>query len=436
MLTTLMAATLPGRFGAAVVACTFVMSVRMSAQTPQPAERVTFADAIIRAVERNPTTAIAAAGILRADALLNEARAGSRLQINGNIATTTLNTGISFDDTIVTPRNSVAATLDFRIPVFAPARWAQTAQALDQREMAEIGATEARRQTALATADAYLAIIARRRVVEANARARDTAQAHFDLATELLRQGTGSRLNQLRAQQELSTDIGLVEAAALALYRAQEALGVLVAADGPVDTLDEPAFDMSADAGQAGEPPQLLLARSDLRLFSGRSRAAERVLLDSSKDRWPLVEGIFQPQTTYPSPFFTTTVSWRLLFQASVPMFDSGVRGGQRAERQAALDASRATLAGALTAARSEVRAARQSIVSAGRALAAARAAAAQAQEVVDIVNISFRAGAATNIEVIDAERRARDADTAVAVAEHTLRRARLDLLIAIGRFP
>ena len=97
---------------------------------------------------------------------------------------------------------------------------------------------------------------------------------------------------------------------------------------------------------------------------------------------------------------------------------------------------SRATFAGALTTARSEVRAAREAVASAERVLASARAAADQAQQVVDIVNISFRAGAATNIEVIDAERGARDADMAVAIAEDTLRRARLDLLTALGRFP
>jgi outer membrane protein TolC len=53
-----------------------------------------------------------------------------------------------------------------------------------------------------------------------------------------------------------------------------------------------------------------------------------------------------------------------------------------------------------------------------------------------DITNISFRAGAATNIEVIDAGRTARDNDNAVAIAEDTLRRAHLDLLVALGRFP
>ncbi len=82
------------------------------------------------------------------------------------------------------------------------------------------------------------------------------------------------------------------------------------------------------------------------------------------------------------------------------------------------------------------MRTAREAIASAERFLASARAAAEQAQQVVDIVNISFRAGGATNIEVIDAERVARDADNAVAVAEDSLRRARLDLLTALGRFP
>ena len=97
---------------------------------------------------------------------------------------------------------------------------------------------------------------------------------------------------------------------------------------------------------------------------------------------------------------------------------------------------SRANFSGALTEARAQVRAAREAIASAVRGVASTRAAADQAQQVVNITNVSFRAGAATNIEVIDAERRARDADLAVAVAEDTLRRARLELLTALGRFP
>ena len=119
-----------------------------------------------------------------------------------------------------------------------------------------------------------------------------------------------------------------------------------------------------------------------------------------------------------------------------MPIFDSGQRTGLKVQRQAALDAAQANLTGAISQATSEVRAAREAVASGERILVSARAAADQAQQVVTIVNVSFRAGAATNIEVIDAERTARDTDYAVAVAEDSLRRARLDLLLALGRFP
>jgi len=414
------------------------LSGAAGAQTPMPpspAESLKFQAAVARATEKNPSAAVAAAGILRAQALLSETRAGTWLQVNGNVNTTTLNTGVEFNGQVVSPRNSVVAALDVRMPLFAAAQWARRAQAEDQKNVAELSLAETRRQIALATADAYLSIIARRRVVEADVRARDTAKAHFDLASELEQRGSGSRLNKLRAQQELSTDEGLVESARLALYRSQEALGVLLVADGPVDAAEDPAFDLPADT----PPPTdggLLQFRTDLKLFSAEKQAATRVLSDSSKDYWPSLTAVFQPQTTYPTSLFIPQNRWQFLLQTSVPLWDSGQRKGQRAERQAELDITAANLAGALTQAKAEVRTAREAVESAERGLTSARAAADEAHQVVDITNVSFRAGAATNIEVIDAERAARDADTAVAVAEDTLRRARLDLLTALGRFP
>jgi len=439
-----------------------LQSASVAAQAPIPAERVTFDAATRRAIEKNPSAAIAAAGILRAEALLTQTRSASRLQVNGSVTTTTLNRGIEFDGQTVTPRNSILATLDVRQPLYAPARWARTAQAADAKRVAEASADDVRRQTALATADAYLTIIARRRVVEANTRARDVAKAHFEFARQLQEGGTGSRLNELRAQQELTVDEELVESAQLAVYRAQEALGVLLVADGPADTIDEPLFPLPAEAesvvglvaaGAAAGPSTLVLSaskdgrpepgvsalqswRPDLRLFAAEQQAAERILNDSSKDRLPYLEGVLTPSTLYPAQVFSQQNSWRLLLQLSVPLFDSGLRQGQKVERQAAVDISRATFTRAQTTARSEVRSAREAVASAERALAYARSAADLAQQVVDIVNISFRAGAATNIEVIDAEGRARDADTAVASAEDILRRARLELLTAAGRFP
>jgi outer membrane protein TolC len=415
--------------------CVLLAPSSALAQTPQPTLRVTFAEAIQRAQDRNPTVAVAAAGILRAEGLVSQARAATLLQANGTVVTTTLNRGVEFQDTVVTPRNQVNLSLTADQPIVAAAAWARRAQAADAKTVAELSVVDTKRQVALSAADAFLTIIAARRVVEGNVSARDVAKAHFDLATELERNGRGSRLNALRAQQQYSIDEGLVEVARLAVYRAQEALGVLLAEDGPVDAADEPAFDLAANADTAASAGALML-RSDLKLFAAREQLAARIVRDSSKDWWPSLDAILQPSTVYPSQFFLPQNSWRLLLQANVPIFDSGQRAATRTLREADLAEAKATFTGARTQASAEVRAAREAVASSERSLASAKAAASQAQQVVDITNISFRAGAATNIEVIDAERTARDNDLAVAIAEDRLRRARLDLLNALGRFP
>jgi outer membrane protein TolC len=405
---------------------------QLFAQPPQPTERITFDEAIRRAIALNPSSAMAAADILRADGLLQQARSDARLHVTGTATSTTLNQGIEFQGTTVTPQTSVLGTLDIRYPLYAPVIWARRVEAADNRNVAILSADEIRRQTAVAAADAYLTIIARRRVIEANIRARDVAQAHFDLAAELEQRGSGSRLNRLRAAQEVSIDTGFIETAQFALYAAQEALGVLLAADGAIDTADVPAFDIPSDVAVSSA----LSSRTDLKLFNAQQHAAEQMLADNAKSYLPVFEGIFQPQSTYPRQFFVPSNSWQFLVQMNFLTFDSGFRAGQRVARQAALSTARANVASKVTNISSEVRTARESVASTERVLATERQAAEQANQVVEILNISFRAGASTNIEVIDAQRAARDADTNVAVAEDAVRRARFNLLNALGRFP
>jgi outer membrane protein len=82
------------------------------------------------------------------------------------------------------------------------------------------------------------------------------------------------------------------------------------------------------------------------------------------------------------------------------------------------------------------VRLAYETVSSTQRSFESLRSAAQQAAEVLKITTFAFEAGATTNLEVIDAQRQARDADSSAAVAEDAVRRAQLDLLTALGRFP
>jgi len=399
----------------------------------QPPQRLTFDEAVQRAIASHPTVQQAAINILRAETILQQVRSRSRPTVDASFTTNTIGPVTEFGGQSIFPRTQTVTSANLAVPLLTPVSWAQRNQAADQVLVSGRAAEDARRQVALAAGEAYLQIIAVRRQLELNEQARDNARAHFEFANQRYEGGLGSRLNALRAQQELSSDEARVETARLLITRAQEALGVLVAADGPVDAGAEPVF--------AVPPPtvpdqELVQNRRDLQAIVARQTAAQRVADDAWKDSLPSVTALFSPQVLAPSGLFADARSWRASIQFSVPVFDSGQRRGLARERQTLLDLVRTERTQAERQAASEIRAAREAVSASERALEYARRAAQQAGEVVQITDVAFREGATTNIEVIDAQRRARDAETAAAIAEDAVRRARLELLAASGRFP
>lgn len=420
-----------------VFSCGAIVSLLLIAfsgnASAQGIERVTFDEAIRRAVTNHPTIRQAAAGIIRAESILQQVRARSRPSVNASFSTNVIAPVTRFAGSSIFPRTQTVTTGELSVPLLASVNWAQRNQAADQVFVSQRAAEEARREIATAAAQAYLAVIAQRRVLELNERARDNAKAHYDYANQRFEGGIGSRLNAIRAQQELSGDEARVEDARLAIRRSQEALGVLIAADGPVDAAAEPAFEVPAPSS----PDQELIAgRQDLRVIIARQSAAERIAGDAWKDNLPSVTALFAPQMLAPSGLFANARSWRASVVFSVPLFDSGQRRGVAREREALVDLVRAERSNAERQAQSEIRTAREAVSATERALAHARLAAEQANEVVRITDIAFREGATTNIEVLDAQRQARDAETDSAIAEDAVRRARLELLLATGRFP
>lgn len=407
-----------------------------AAQTPGgPVRAMTFDEAIARAVEQNPDVAIARNAIQRAEALLQQAQTIFRPTVSGSVTTSVLDSERSFGDQVTQPRTQSVIAGSVAYPILAPSRWAQSGQAADQVAVAELSVVDRARAVAVATAQAYLAVIAQKRLVETNERALETARAHLAYADARLEAGAGSRLNALRAGQEVATSEALLELARLGVRRAQEALGVLVAADAPIDAAGEPALEVPAGTAIAGDGTWVM-GRTDVQLSLALQRAAQRVVDDSWKDWLPNGTVGLEPSYVTPSGLFQPSRSMRAVVQFSVPIYDGGVRKATAAQRQAALDLTGLQLTDLQLQARSELRSAQAAVDITARALEHARLAARNAAEVLRITDVAFRTGATTNLEVIDAQRRARDADTAVAQAEDRVRQARLDLLVALGRFP
>ena len=428
------------------VAFTVCLGAHPGAQT---IEQVTFEEAVRRAVTNHPTLQQAAAGILRAEAVLQQVRSRSLPSVDATFSTNVIDPVTRFSGTSINPRTQTVTSASLSVPLLSPVRWAERHQAEDGVLVSRCEQDEARRAVATAAGEAYLAIITQRRLLDLSVRARDNARSHYEFANQRYEGGVGSRLNALRAQQELSSNEARVEEARLAIRRAQEALGVLVATDGPVDAAGEPVFTVPP-AGTEGSLRSLSASgvtapmeegnevsqRADVLLLAQRQLAAERVADDSWKAFLPSVSALFSPTLLAPAGLFANARSWHASILFSVPLLDSGQRRGQARERQALVDVARAERLNLERQAAAEIRTAREAVAATQRARDHARAAAAQADEVVRITDVAFREGATTNIEVIDAQRGARDAETAAAIAEDAVRRAQLELLVATGQFP
>ena len=414
----------------AIVLAVALISPKLGAA--QPLERLTFQQAIDRAVANNPTVARATQGILRAEAILQQTRSSSLPSLNATVATNFQNP-VKFDieggTATVVPLVQTNTTPLLSVPILTPVAWAQRNQAGDQIVVAQVNEKDIRRQVAVAAGQTYLAIIARRRVLDLNSRARDNARAHFEFANQRFQGGIGSRLNMLRAEQETLSNETRVEEALLLIQQSQEALGVLVGSDGPVDAVDYPTFAIPDELGQVTN-------RTDIQLVRAREAAAQRVYSDSWKDRLPSLTSAFTPSLVEPPGVFAKAFSWRAQVLFAVPLYDSGFRAGEKAQRLADLNAIKFERSNLERQAASDIRIARDAVASTTRAFVQAQAAADRANQVVMITDVAFREGASTNIEVLDAQRQARDVETQAAIAEDALKRAQLDLLVSLGRFP
>lgn len=383
-------------------------------------------------MERNPTVGQAAQAIRRSEALLAQAGAVFRPSINGAVGTTILDDARGFDGNITQPRRQSAFGATLSYPVFAPARWAARGQAADQVGIARLSAEEIRRQVALNAAEAYLAVVSAQRQLDIAVRNRDTARTLTEYARVRLEAGQGSRLNHVRSAQELATTEGRVQLGELLLRRAQEALGVAIFADGPVEAAGD--LELAPPAPPKGDDAWLL-ERPDVRLLNAQMAAADRVVRDNWKSWLPSGTALFAPRYVTPAGLFEPANTWRALFELQIPIYD-GTLGATKRLRVADRETARLRLDAVKVQARSELRFAQEAVVRNEQIVATSRQSAESAAEVLRITEIAYRAGATTNIEVVQAQQTARNAEVTAALAEDQLRQARLDLLVALGQFP
>ncbi len=403
---------------------------------PDPAERLRLPEAVRRALDRNPSVAVARLEIERAEALVKEARSGYYPLLNLNATYTRLDHDrrISGSGAVVASGNQLTANVTLTAPLISAPAWANASHAEGTVRIADASAVDVRRQVAQSTARAFLTVVAQHRLVQAVETARASAKEHYDYAHARLVGGIGRAIDEVRAAQDLAAVDRQVQSTYLGLASAREALGVLVASGAAVDAAED--VDLGPAPTLADALAEARTGRTDVKVQNQRVAWAEKV----RKDVWvyyaPYLAATAEPFVQEPPTALQPRFGWQAQLVFTLPIYDGGNRTGIARERDTILAEARENLDAILRQAASDVRLSFEALLRADQGLVSAREASRLARRAYELATIAYRGGASTNIEVLDAARAARDADTATAQAEDVARQARLDLLVSSGRFP
>jgi outer membrane protein TolC len=416
-----------------VAALAAALSLASAPRAEEALPTVTWQQALDRALARNPSAVVAQKEIDRAAALVREARAGWLPVLGAGGTFTRLDSNRVLNNVVATPENQLIGNLSATVPLVAPVAWANDRHAQDNQRVAAASAVDVNRQLAASVGRAYLTIMLQHRQVDVAIRALETARAHYQYAHTRLAGGLGNSIDDARAEQEVRTDEAQAATARAALVRAQSALAILLSEDHLIDVQQE--VQLPAPPPEPAAVGEAQNRRSDLRLGRERVVAGQHLRDDTWAYYLPTLAVVAQAFTGTRTAV-TPGRGWQAQLVLSIPLFDGGYRYGLRRERRALEEEARVQLEATLRQVSVEVRASFEALRQSDESLRAAQAAAQAANTAASLAEQAYRAGATNNLELIDAERRARDAASQAAIAEDASRQSRLDLLLASGRFP
>lgn len=401
------------------------------------AQGFTLEQALARALEKNPRLVQALSVAERAEAQVVAARAAWLPTLALNAGFTQLDSnrvlGEGSAARTLQQASTVAANLSLQVPLLAVNRWLASRQAGEALEAEQQGARDARRLVVSVVARAWFQVRLQQQLVEVAQRAVETSRRQVELATLRGSGGLGTRLDVLRASREQKDNENRLAGARAELFAARETLGVVLAMEEPAQVQGEPQLP---PAPPPQEVPQRVRARADLLAAEGRVALAQRRVDESWTDYLPALNLGLVPLVQTPATPTVPNLGFTASLVLAQPLYDGGARSALWRERRSALQLAQGQRDELLQRALGDARTALGQVTERAIAAAAAQESAALATEALKLAELSYQEGAGTSIELVDAERSARDAATNASVAQVLAALARVDLLVACGAWP
>lgn len=333
---------------------------------------------------------------------------------------------------VIVPQDQTDASITARVPLLDGPAWATWRALKNGARAAESDERAAIRDLRLDVARAWYEAIAAQEVIAAAERAKAAAEENFRYLSTRAKAGAATELSVQRAELEVANAERVLIDGRRAWLNARRTLATLSGLPEP-----ESLPIVPADVGPAPEEDALLAAAEKNRpeIAAAQSRVSQfRLAKRGSWFAWtPSVDAVATERYSNASGFTGEETTWSAGVQLEWRLLDFGDRVGDVRRARAALTSAEATLRNTRASIRDEVHAAWLEVDATRAKVVAARRGATVALATAREVQTRFQAGTATQLDVIQAERDALDAEVARIRAEGELSVARLALQRAAG---
>lgn len=335
---------------------------------------------------------------------------------------------------VAQPRTNLTGSGVASMPLFHLESFSNLSSARAGREAARLALEEARRQVQLGVARAYFAILSAHRFRDLQVQSRANAEEHLRNAEARRSAGVGLRLDVTRAAMEVEQASSAIIAAQALEEDAYEALGALMALDAPF-RVEEPAATPDPPQSVDALAHRAVAERADQRLARLQTEIADHSITTAWGAFVPSLDVAFNlSYTDFVGPFGGgDNVNWNVVFILNVPIYDGGLRYGTLEERRSARRAAELREQDLARTATLEVRKAHRAWRTSLAKVDTARRQVALAEEALRLAEAGYEAGAATNLEVVDAQRQKRDAEANLLVVSYDSQVALATLLLSAG---
>ncbi len=431
----------------------FALLIVFAIGAPARAQQLSRSEAVAQALASNPEVKISLEQVAYLEGRILEARADALPDVSWNtLAMRSRDPGLlnspNFDAfppefrTALSPlpANAFSTSADVKQTVFS----FKVGKALEAARLARTagqhGVQRARQATALEAVRAYnqlLFAIEQLRVIRTNV---ESKQSHVDVARDRRAAGAATELEVLRAEVDLENQRAEALRAEneVAAARAMLNTVMLRPTDAPIqptDTLAVVPFATQFD--QAVK--EALSARPELQTLRLQEEIQAKLMDVAAADSKPRVDfaASYGFAVRRPRNLFHWDYSrWSTAVTVQVPLFDGWRAAGAVAQARAQRNSVTQQIAALENQVRLDVQSAWDALALAVRTIGVAELNVAQARRAAEMTEANYRLGAATPLDVIDAQQALRQAENIRIQALYSHANARATLRYVMGRDP